>query len=247
MSLFLGTVARGGVPPAPVLLVVGDSLSAAYKIPVNAGWVHLLSARLARRGYDYHVVNASIPGDTTAGGLARLPAALKRYRPRIVIIALGGNDGLQGLPLGQMQGNLERMVNLARHAGARVLLLGVRMPPNYGPTYTQRFAAVYRTVARQTGVKLVPELLAGVAIHPALMQADGLHPRASAEPRILESVWAGLQPLLRSSTVKSSVSGLFPNLSRGRQQLSSPFLSRSAKAISRSSFSDLAVTEVLSK
>ena len=201
MSLLLGAAARGGAPPAPGLLVVGDSLSAAYKIPVNTGWVHLLSTRLARHGYDYHVVNASIPGDTTAGGLARLPAALERYRPRIVIIALGGNDGLQGLPLGQMQDNLEHMVNLVRHAGVRVLLLGVRMPPNYGPTYTQRFAAVYRAVARQTGVKLVPELLAGVATHPALMQADGLHPRASAESRILENVWTGLQPLLYSSAV----------------------------------------------
>ena len=182
---------------APVLLVVGDSLSAAYKIPIDEGWVHLLEGRLKARGYAYRVVNASIPGDTTAGGLARLPADLKRYHPAIVVIALGGNDGLQGLPLEQMQDNLTRMVKQARASGARVLLVGVRMPPNYGPVYTRRFEAVFKAVAKKTGTALVPEILAGVATHPDLMQAGGLHPRAAGEPRVLDNVWKGLEPLLR--------------------------------------------------
>ncbi|MGH8127596.1 MAG: arylesterase [Gammaproteobacteria bacterium] len=199
VCLFLGVAARGGESPAPVLLVVGDSLSAAYKIPVASGWVHLLSERLTRHGYNYHVVNASIPGNTTADGLSRLPSELKRNRPVIVIIALGGNDGLQGLPLKQMQDNLSHMIELSRHAGARVLLVGVRMPPNYGVIYTQRFAAVYKTLAQKTGVKLVPEILAGVATHPELMQAGGLHPLPSGEPRVLDNVWNGLKPLLKRS------------------------------------------------
>jgi len=180
--------------------VVGDSLSAAYKIPREAGWVHLLRSRLAAQGYDYHVVNASIPGDTTAGGLSRLPAALSRYKPAVVVIELGGNDGLQGLPLEQMRSNLEKMVGLARKAGARVLLVGVRMPPNYGSTFTRQFAKVYRTVAKRTGVPLVPKLMAGVAEHPELMQRGGLHPVAKAEPRLLDNVWAGLEPLLEKTS-----------------------------------------------
>ena len=163
---------------------------------MDKGWVHLLDHRLERQGYRYRVVNASIPGDTTAGGLTRLPEDLKRYHPAIVIIALGGNDGLQGLPLEQMRSNLKQMVGLARGAGARVLLVGVRMPPNYGPVYTRRFEAVFKHVARETDVPLVPEILAGVATHPELMQSGGLHPRASGEPRVLDNVWKGLQPLL---------------------------------------------------
>lgn len=188
---------RAAPPSAPVLLVVGDSLSAAYRIPREAGWVHLLSQRLAARGYDYRVVNASIPGDTTAGGLARLPAALARYRPALVIVELGGNDGLQGLALAQMRSNLEKIVRLCRRSGAGVVLVGVRMPPNYGATYTERFAAVYREVARAARVPLVPELLAGVAEHRDLMQAGGLHPLAKAEPRLLDNVWPVLVPLLK--------------------------------------------------
>ncbi len=163
---------------------------------MDKGWVHLLDQRLARDGYRYRVVNASIPGDTTAGGLTRLPDDLRRYHPAIVVIALGGNDGLQGLPPDQMQSNLERMVRLARGSGARVLLVGVRMPPNYGPAYTRRFVDVFKQVARETGVPLVPEILAGVATHPGLMQSDGLHPKSAGEPRVLDNVWTGLQPLL---------------------------------------------------
>ena len=197
MCLFLAATAAADQPQAPVLLVVGDSLSAAYKIPIDKGWVHLLSRRLEREGYRYRVVNASIPGDTTAGGLSRLPADLGRYHPAIVVIELGGNDGLQGLPPEQMRDNLVRMVALSKRAGARVLLVGVRMPPNYGEVYTKDFAAVYGAVAKQTGVPLVPEILAGVATHPELMQPGGLHPRAAGEPRVLDNVWKGLEPLLR--------------------------------------------------
>ncbi len=188
----------------PVLLVVGDSLSAAYKIPMDKGWVHLLEGRLAKQGYRYRVVNASIPGDTTAGGLARLPEDLRRYHPAIVIIALGGNDGLQGLPPEQMRSNLARMVALVRGAGAQALLVGVRMPPNYGPVYTRRFEDVFKQVARQTGVPLVPEILAGVATHPELMQAGGLHPKAAGEPRVLDNVWKGLLPLLKKQQPTAS-------------------------------------------
>lgn len=184
----------------PAILVLGDSLSAAYRIPDEAGWVHLLAERLARRGYDYRVINASIPGDTSAGGLARLPAALARYRPAVVVIELGANDGLRGLPIERMQGNLAAMIRLARAAGARVLLVGVRLPPNYGPVFVDRFEAVYRDLARESKVALVPELLRGVAKHRAMMQADGLHPRAAAEPQLLDNVWQELAPLLAGGT-----------------------------------------------
>lgn len=179
-----------------MILVVGDSLSAAYKIPASAGWVHLLAERLTRRGYDYRVINASIPGDTTAGGLSRLPGELARYRPAVVVVELGGNDGLQGLAPAEMRRNLTQMTRLARAAGAEVLLVGVRMPPNYGPVYARRFEAVYKEVARAEGVTLVPELLAGVATHPDLMQAGGIHPVAAAEPKLLDNVWPELQKML---------------------------------------------------
>ncbi len=191
--------AAGARPESPAILVVGDSLSAAYKIPTEAGWVHLLAGRLARHGYDYRVINASIPGDTTAGGLSRLPDELKRYRPAIVIIELGGNDGLQGLPLDQMRDNLSHMVARAQKSGAKVLLIGVRMPPNYGPVYATRFQAVYKEVAEAGNVALAPELLAGVATRRDLMQAGGIHPRAEAESKLLDNVWPALSPLLKNA------------------------------------------------
>ncbi|MGH8161774.1 MAG: arylesterase [Gammaproteobacteria bacterium] len=202
MLLFLfGAAARAASQP-PVLLVVGDSLSAAYKIPVDKGWVHLLSERLAHKGYDYRVVNASIPGDTTAGGRARLPGELKRNKPAIVVIELGGNDGLQGLAPAQMQSNLSRMVTLAKKAGAKVLLVGVRMPPNYGAAYVERFEAVYRQVAKAENVPLVPELMKGIVTNPELMQERGIHPRAEAEPKLLDNVWPALEPLLAKPTLQ---------------------------------------------
>lgn len=181
---------------AAVILVLGDSISAGYGVEDGRGWVALLRERLAREGYAYRVVNASISGDTTDGGRARLPAALRRYDPVVVIIELGGNDGLRGLPLSRMQANLEAMVGSARRAGARVLLLGLRLPPNYGPVYIGRFHAVFEQVSHAAKVPLVPYLLAGVDDRPALMQADGIHPTAAAQGRLLDNVWGRLQTLL---------------------------------------------------
>lgn len=182
----------------PVILVLGDSLSAGYGVGTGKGWVALLELRLRQRHYDYRVVNASISGDTTRSGVARLPAELARYHPRIVIIALGGNDGLQGLTLAQMRNNLATAIQKTRHAGAHVLLAGVRLPPNYGPAYNARFHGVYRELAQRYHPAYVPYLLAGVDDRPALMQGDGIHPNAAGQPRMLDNVWPHLQPLLNS-------------------------------------------------
>lgn len=190
--------------PAPVILVMGDSLSAAYGIETSQGWVALLQQRLRARGYDYQVVNASVSGDTSAQGLTRLPLELARHRPAIVILELGANDGLRGLSVSSMQENLVHMIQLCEKAGAKVLLVGIYLPPNYGPEYTQKFAAVYPELARQYHLPLVPFLLAGVAEHRGLMQADGLHPIASAEPRVLDNVWPRLELLLRASSQNAS-------------------------------------------
>ena len=175
---------------------MGDSLSAAYGIETAQGWVELLAQRLKAKGYDYQVVNASVSGDTTAQGLTRLPLELVQHHPGIVVLELGANDGLRGLALDAMHANLARMIVLAERAGAKVLLVGIYLPPNYGPEYTQQFTAVYSQLARDYRLPLVPFLLAGVAEHRTLMQADGLHPIASAEPRVLDNVWPYLEPLL---------------------------------------------------
>jgi len=175
---------------------MGDSLSAAYGIETSQGWAALLTKRLAARGYDYTVINASVSGDTTAQGLTRLPLELAQHHPAIVILELGANDGLRGLSLDAMQENLAHMIMQSEKAGARVLLIGIYLPPNYGPEYTQKFAAVYPQLAREYHLPLVPFLLAGVAEHRDWMQADGLHPIATAEPRVLDNVWPYLQPLL---------------------------------------------------
>ncbi len=182
--------------PAATLLVLGDSLSAAWGIEREAGWVALLDARLRRAHPGWTVVNAAVSGDTTRTALGRLPALLARYRPRLVIVQLGGNDGLRGIPLAEMEANLERIVRRCRAAGARVLLAGVRLPPSYGPWYTRRFAQVYHRLAERLGVPLVPRLLEGVADDPRNLQDDGIHPRAAAQPRILGNVWPVLEPLL---------------------------------------------------
>ncbi|AOU97875.1 arylesterase [Acidihalobacter yilgarnensis] len=197
LIVLLATGPAAAAAKAPIILILGDSLSAAHGIPVDAGWVHLLAARLFQEGYPDRVVNASIGGDTTAGGLARLPAELARYHPSLVVIELGGNDGLRGTPIATFRAQLEQLVATAQRGGARVLLLGVRMPPNYGPAYTQMFHRVYEAVARQTHTPLVPFLLKGVATDPALMQADGIHPTAAAQPQLLDNVWPSLRPLLR--------------------------------------------------
>lgn len=184
---------------AATLLVFGDSLSSAYGIGSREGWVTLMEDRLKQQKFDYNVVNASISGETTSGGAARIDEALARTQPGLVIVALGGNDGLRGLPASQIQANLTRIVEAARRRGARVLLLGIRMPPNYGPQYVREFEAVFTAVARRHKVPFVPFLLQGVADRRDLMQPDNIHPTAAAQPVILETVWKGLRPLLRKS------------------------------------------------
>ena len=181
----------------PVVLVVGDSLSAAYGIDQDEGWVALLQQRLERDYPGYRVVNASISGDTTRGGLGRIDAALRTHAPAVVILELGGNDGLRGLPVKDMRTNLGAIITKSLAAQARVLLVGMRIPPNYGPLYTKGFEAVFTELAKQFDIARVPFLLDGVALNPSLIQDDGIHPRAAAQPRMLENVWPQLVPLLR--------------------------------------------------
>jgi acyl-CoA thioesterase-1 len=181
---------------AGTLLVVGDSISAALGLETSQGWVSLLEKRLAEKGYEQRVVNASISGDTSAGGLARLPALLAEHKPELVIIELGGNDGLRGQPPTQLQQNLAGMIDSARAQGATVLLLGMRLPPNYGVRYTTAFANVYSTLAAEKQVPLVPFFLEGVGGVPEMMQPDGIHPQAKAQPRLLDNLWPTLEPML---------------------------------------------------
>ena len=185
--------------PGPAVVVVGDSLSAAYGIDVTDGWVNLLRQRLAERGYPHRVVNASVTGDTTRGGVARLPTLLDREQPLVVIIELGGNDGLRGITPAAMTDNLRRMVQLARDAGAYPFLLGVELPANYGPAFRKLFQDAYYEVANTESVPLVPSFLEGVAMDPALMQPDGIHPNESAQPAMLDTVWSRLEPLLHET------------------------------------------------
>jgi acyl-CoA thioesterase-1 len=195
----LACISANGATPAetPVILVFGDSVSAGYGLTrVEQGWVALLQTRLKQQEYVYQVVNASVSGETTAGGLARLPRALTLHRPRIVILELGGNDGLRALPIVPMRTNMARMVDLATAAGAKVLLLGMRIPPNYGPDYTEQFRSSYSDLARDKKLPLVPFLLNDIALTPDLMQADGIHPNELGQPRLLDNVWPALEPLL---------------------------------------------------
>ncbi|POB03145.1 arylesterase [Halopseudomonas oceani] len=171
------------------ILIVGDSISAAFGLEISDGWAALLEQRLEAENRPLEVRNASVSGDTTAGGLARLPSLLAQYSPELVVIELGGNDGLRGLPPDNMQQNLTAMVERSRAAGADVILLGMRIPPNYGVRYTRAFEQVFRTVAEQQGVALMPFVLEGVAGRSELMQADGIHPNAQGQPDILENVW----------------------------------------------------------
>ena len=188
---------------APVVLVVGDSLSAAYGMALEEGWVASLRRRLAERGFPHRVVNASISGDTTRGGMSRLPDALRRHRPAIVVLALGANDGLRGFPLDHTRANLAAMVVEARRARARVLLLGMRVPVNLG-VYAEAFHALYADLAAEHGLALVPFFLEGVGDRSELMQADGLHPRAEAQSLLLRNVWRGLRPLLGPAPLPAS-------------------------------------------
>lgn len=179
------------------ILVYGDSLSAAYGLNQDAGWVSLLQARLKQEGMDYTVTNASISGETSSGGAARISATLKEHKPKVVIVALGGNDGLRGLPPQQMRANLARIVSASQNAGARVVLAGMRMPPNYGEAYTRQFAAVFAGLAREYKTGLVPFLLQGMDERRELFQPDNLHPTAAAQPILLDNVWKALVPLLK--------------------------------------------------
>jgi acyl-CoA thioesterase-1 len=176
--------------------VFGDSISAGFGINPERGWAALLQSKLKSEGYGEQVINASVSGETTEGGLARLPRALALHHPGIVIIELGGNDGLRALPVDQMRANLAQMAALCTAAGARVLLLGMQIPPNYGPEYTQQFRSSYGSVAREKNLPLVPFLLNGVALNPQLMQADGIHPNELGQPKLLDNVWPALKPLL---------------------------------------------------
>jgi len=183
----------------PTILVVGDSLSAEYGLKRGTGWVALLEKKLAAEKLPAQVVNASISGDTTSGGRSRLPTLLQRHQPAVVVIELGGNDALRGLPLGMTEDNLDQMAGSARKAGARVLLVGMQMPPNYGAEYASHFAALYERVARTNNAALVPFLLKGVAdaADPtALFQADRIHPKEEAQPLLLDNVWPELKKLL---------------------------------------------------
>lgn len=181
---------------AQTLLVVGDSISAGLGLDTSLGWVNLLDKRLQEQGFDYKVVNASISGDTTAGGLARLPALLSEQKPKLVVIELGGNDGLRGMAPAQLQQNLSGMVQQSQKAGAKVILLGMRLPPNYGQRYTDAFARVFDSVASEQKIALVPFFLEGVGGVQDMMQADGIHPAVAAQPRLLDNVWPTLKPLL---------------------------------------------------
>ena len=179
------------------VLVLGDSLSAAHNIPIEDGWVHLLSVRLGKMVPKWGVVNASISGETSLSGRNRLPTLLQTYHPGVLVLELGANDGLQGLPLAALRDNLAAMIDMAQHAKTRVLLLGIELPVNYGPQYRDGLRAVYADLARSRHTALVPFLLQGVATDPARMQDDGLHPLASAEPAVLDTVWRDLRPLLQ--------------------------------------------------
>lgn len=178
------------------ILILGDSLSAGYGIDIQQGWVALLRNRLQESGYHYQVVNASISGDTTSDGLARLPAALQRSQPELVIIELGGNDALRGIQINTTHDNLSQIIILSQKAHAEILLLGIRLPPNFGPVYNQQFLNIYTNLAKQYHINLVPLFLNGVDANPQLMQDDGIHPRAEGQPIMLNNVWVILKRML---------------------------------------------------
>jgi len=194
-----------GAAAAPVVLVVGDSLSAGYNMRAEQGWVALLAARAAARGYPHRIVNASISGDTTQGGVSRLPRALARLKPAIVVLELGANDGLRGIPPETTRANLARMVGDAQRARAELLLVGVRLPTNYGSEWGAKFHAAYTDLARARRLPLLPTFVdERIATDPQLMQADGLHPNPRAQPLLLDKVWPLLEPLLQNTAPASA-------------------------------------------
>jgi acyl-CoA thioesterase-1 len=197
LAVFSASSTSASERSSSVILVWGDSLSASYRMDEQQGWVALLQEKLSAEGrLDWRVVNGSVSGETTAGGLARLPAMLASTSPDIVILELGGNDGLRGLPVPTIRENLAQMIKLSQDAGARVLLSGIQIPPNYGPRYTGPFYAQYTELAEQYGLALIPFLLDGIAENAELMQDDGIHPTAEAQPLIVEIVWPVLNPLM---------------------------------------------------
>lgn len=186
----------GPLLAGPSIVILGDSLSAAYGMEISQSWPSLLQQRLIENGYAHRVFNSSIAGDTTQGGATRLPRLLDKNQPDVVILELGGNDGLRGLPIEVTGKNLSSMIEQSQSAGASVILSEMRIPPNYGRTYTEKFNTLYTTLADQYGVSLLPFLLDDIALEPGLMMADGIHPTAEAQPMILEKVWIQLEPLL---------------------------------------------------
>ena len=198
IALLTGVASGGALAaPAGTILVYGDSLSASYGIAQDHGWVSLLEARLKGEKRNYSVANASISGETTSGGIARMKQALERHKPAITIIELGANDGLRGLPVAQMRKNLDAMIAQARAAGSKVLLVGVKMPPNYGPDYNRAFDAAYRDLAKEHKTGFVPFFFEGFADKREYYQPDNLHPTAAAQPLLLENVWKALKPMLK--------------------------------------------------
>ena len=194
LLLFICPTAFG--TDSPRVLILGDSLSAGYGLSAGQSWVNLLQARLDESGYPRKVVNASISGDTTRGGLARLPRALKIYQPAVVIIELGGNDGLRALPISEIRRNMDSMIRLAGESGAAVLIAGIRLPPNYGTDYTTRFHNTLKDSAEAGSATFVPFILEDVALEPGMMQGDGIHPTAAAQAQILDNIWPYLEPLV---------------------------------------------------
>ncbi|MEP6941912.1 MAG: arylesterase [Betaproteobacteria bacterium] len=192
----IAAAAPAASPAPPVILIVGDSISAGYGLPADASWPTLLQRRLKADNYPHQVVNASISGDTTAGGRARLDALLARHHPSITVIELGGNDGLRGNSVDAMRDNLDTMVQSAQKSGSKVLMVGMRMPPNYGPTYVARFDGTFAEVSKTRKTALVPFFFEGLVSDDAMFQPDRVHPVASAQPKLLDNVWPALKPLL---------------------------------------------------
>ena len=200
--LFACAIVATGAQAAPAILVMGDSLSAEYGLQRGKGWVALMEQRLKEKHLDYSVVNASISGETSSGGATRLPAMLAQAKPAVVIIELGANDGLRGLALAATRTNLESMIAAAQKAHARVLLVGMQLPPNYGRDYTEKFRSLFPDLAGQYKTALAPFMLDGIGDRPELFQADGMHPLAEAHPRILDNIWPSLEPLVKFGKIK---------------------------------------------
>lgn len=195
LMTFNNSVFADNKTPATIL-VLGDSLSGAWGIDTNEGWVALLQQEISKQGFDYKVINASVSGDTSRTGLSRIDSALREHKPAIVIVALGGNDGLRGLAFSEIESSLASIIERCQKNGARVLLSAVRLPPNYGPVYIEQFASLYQRLSERYGIPLVPRMLNQVAENRELMQEDGIHPKAAAQPQIMQNVWVGLVQML---------------------------------------------------